>query len=109
VILLNTDTKVKVESVTDGRGDFILPPVAPGHYEVKASAPGFAASLLTDITLEVGESKTFTLILKPGSLQQTVEVTTAPPELNTDSADRSLMIEPTFVESIRRSRRANLK
>jgi Carboxypeptidase regulatory-like domain len=100
VILLNTETKVKVESVTDGRGDFILPPVAPGHYEVKASAPGFAASLLTDITLEVGESKTFTLILKPGSLQQTVEVTTTPPELNTDSADRSLMIEPTFVESI---------
>src|ERR1700733_7669561 len=100
VILLNTETKVKVESVTDGRGDFILPPVAPGHYEVKASAPGFAASLLTDITLEVGESKTFTLILKPGSLQQSVEVTTTPPELNTDSADRSLMIEPTFVESI---------
>ena len=100
VTLLNTETKVKVESVTDGKGDFILPPVAPGHYEVKASAPGFAPSLLTDITLEVGESKIFTLILKPGSLQQTVEVTATPPELNTDSADRSLMIEPTFVESI---------
>jgi hypothetical protein len=100
VALLNTDTNVKVASATDGKGDFILPPVAPGRYEVKVSAPGFAPSLLTNITLEVGESKIFTVILKPGSLQQTVEVTTTPPELNTDGADRSLMIEPTFVESI---------
>src|SRR5271170_3240738 len=81
VTLINTDTQVKVESVTDGRGDFILPPVAPGHYEVKAVAPGFAPSLLTDITLEIGESKVFTVILKPGSVQQSVDVTAAPPEL----------------------------
>jgi Carboxypeptidase regulatory-like domain len=100
VTLLNTDTKVKVESVTNGKGDFILPPVAPGHYEAKAVATGFAPSLLTDITLEVGESKVFTVILKPGSVQQTVDVTSTPPELNTDSADRGLIIEPAFVQSI---------
>jgi len=57
VTLLNTDTKVKVESVTNGKGDFLLPPVTPGHYEAKTVATGFAPSLLTDITLEVGESK----------------------------------------------------
>jgi hypothetical protein len=100
VTLLNTDTKVKVESVTNGKGDFILPPVTPGHYEAKTVATGFAPSLLTDITLEVGESKVFTVILKPGSVQQTVDVTSTPPELNTDSADRGLIIEPAFVQSI---------
>jgi Carboxypeptidase regulatory-like domain len=100
VTLLNTDTNVKVESVTDGRGDFILPPVAPGHYEVTAVAPGFAPSLLTNITLEIGESKVLTLILKPGSVQQTVNVTSTPPELSTENADRGLNIEPTFVQSI---------
>src|SRR5271154_7038719 len=61
VSLHNTDTGVTVESVTDGRGSFILPPVAPGRYEVKATAHGFAPSLLTNITLEVGESKVVTL------------------------------------------------
>lgn len=100
VTLLNTDTTVKIESVTDKKGDFILPPVAPGHYEIEAVAPGFASSLLTNITLEVGDSRAFTVVLKPGSLQQSVEVTTTPPELHTDSADRGLVIEPTFVESI---------
>jgi hypothetical protein len=100
VTLLNIDTTVKIESLTDRKGDFILPPVAPGHYEIKAVAPGFAPLLLTNITLEVGESKVFNVVLKPGSFQQTVEVTTTPPELHTDSADRGLVIEPTFVESI---------
>src|ERR1700679_2502495 len=83
VTLRNTETMVKVESTTNAKGDFILPPVAPGHYEIDAVAGGFAPSLLTNITLEVGESKVFTIILKPGSVQQTVNVTTTPPELNT--------------------------
>jgi hypothetical protein len=100
VTLVNTDTKVKVESATDGRGEFILPPASPGHYEIRVAAPGFAPSLLTGITLEVGESRDFTVVLKPGSVQQTMEVTTTPPELHTESADRGLVIEPTFVESI---------
>src|SRR5271156_1235437 len=71
VTLRNTETMVKVESATNAKGDFILPPVAPGHYEINAIAPGFAPSLLTNITLEVGESKVFAVILKPGSIQQT--------------------------------------
>jgi hypothetical protein len=52
------------------------------------------------MTLEVGESKIVTLTLKPGAVQETVEVTSTPPELNTSSADRGLIIEPAFVASL---------
>jgi len=100
VTLTNTDTRVNVQSVTDGKGNFILPPVAPGHYEVKAVASGFAPFLLTNITLELDESKVLNLELKVGSVQQIVDVTATPPELNTGNADRGLIIEPTFVQSI---------
>lgn len=100
VTLLNTQTMVRIQTVTDGTGNFILPPVAPGHYEVNVVAPGFAPSLLKDITLEVGQSKVLNVIVKANSIQQTVEVTGTPPEVNTDNADRGLTIEPAFVESI---------
>jgi hypothetical protein len=100
VTLTNINTEVKVATTTDGRGNFILPPVAPGSYEINASAQGFASTLVTGITLEVGESKVLSLQLKVGGVAQTVEVTATPPELTTDRADRSLMIEPAFVESI---------
>ena len=100
VTLTRLSTQVKVETTTDGKGDFILPPVVPGTYEIKAQAPGFESTVVTDITLEVGESKVLTMALKLGAVQQTVQVTDTPPELTVDRADRSLMIEPAFVESI---------
>ena len=100
VTLTNTDTQVKAQAVTNEKGDFSLPPVAPGHYAVTAAAQGFSSTILTDVTLEIGESRVLTLELKMGSVQQAVEVTSTPPELNTSTADRGLLIEPTFVESI---------
>lgn len=100
VTLMNTDTQVKVQAVTKGKGDFIFPPVAPGHYEVRAVAQGFTPTIQTGITLEIDESKVLTLVLKVGAVQQTVQVTSTPPELNTSSIDRSLTIEPAFVEGI---------
>ncbi len=100
VTLMRTSTHVRVVTTTTGSGNFILPPVVPGTYEIKAQAQGFSTTQITGITLEVGESKVLTLALKLGAVQQTVQVNDTPPELTTDRADRSLMIEPAFVESI---------
>jgi hypothetical protein len=100
VTLTNVNTEVKVATTTDGRGNFILPPVAPGNYEIEASAPGFAPTRVTGITLEVAESKVLPLELKVGGVAETIQVTATPPEMTTDRADRSLMIENAFVESI---------
>ncbi|WP_263351114.1 carboxypeptidase regulatory-like domain-containing protein [Acidicapsa acidisoli] len=100
VTLINVNTQVKVETRSDANGDFILPPVAPGSYEIKAEANGFGPTVITGITLEVNQSKVVTLTMKMGAVRQSVEVTDTPAELNLDRADRSLMIEPTFVESI---------
>jgi hypothetical protein len=100
VTLTNVGTQVKMETRTDGRGGFMLPPVVPGNYQIKAQAQGFAPTLVTGITLEVGESKVLTLELRVGDVVETVSVTDTPPELITDRPDRSIMIEPAFVESI---------
>lgn len=78
VTLTNTETQVKTRAVTNEKGDFSLPPVAPGHYAVTAAAQGFNSTVLTGITLEIGESRVLTLELKMGSVQQTVEVTSTP-------------------------------
>jgi Carboxypeptidase regulatory-like domain len=63
VTLTNVDTKVTVQSTSDGSGTFILPPVDPGHCDLQAKAPGFAATVLTGITLETGESKVVKIVL----------------------------------------------
>ncbi len=100
VTLTHISTQVKVETKTNASGSFVLPPVVPGNYQLKVEAEGFSPTVVTGITLEIGESRNMTLELKVGGVQQTVQVTGAPPELNTSTADRGLMIEPAFVESI---------
>lgn len=100
VVLLRASTGVRRVTTTNELGNFIFPPVAPGSYEVRAEASGFETTVVTGITLEVGGSKVLALTLKLGAVEQTVQVTDTPPELTTDRADRSLNIEPAFVESI---------
>src|SRR5271168_3439695 len=100
VTLTRISTQVTVEARTNEKGSFVFPPVVPGAYEIKAEAQGFAPAVLTGITLEIGESRNLTLQLKVGDVRQTVDVSSTPPELNTSTADRGLMIEPAFVQSI---------
>ena len=100
VLLTRTSTGVKVQTTTGQNGNFILPPVVPGTYQIEADEQGFASTIVKGITLEVGETKVMTLTLHVGSVQQSVRVTGTPPELNETTADRGLIIEPAFVESI---------
>src|SRR5579871_5252586 len=100
ITLTNADTNVSVHTKTGAGGTFILPPLAPGHYKVKVSANGFTPSVINDVTLEIGESKTLNITMRLDSVLSSISVSAAPPELNTDGSDRSLMIEPTFVQSI---------
>src|SRR5271154_3556660 len=41
VTLLNVDKQTTLKTVTDGRGVFIFPPVAPGHYQISVNATGY--------------------------------------------------------------------
>ena len=49
----NVATNVVVETTTNTQGLFFLPPVAPGTYQLVASATGFADAEVNDLVLEV--------------------------------------------------------
>ncbi len=100
VILVRPSTQVKVTAVTDAKGLFILPPVAPGNYEATVSAPGFAVWKETGLVIEVGEQKVINAVLAVASTSQTISVTAAAPELQTDDSDRGTVIEASLVETI---------
>ena len=100
VTLTRTSAGVAVRTETNSEGYFQLPPVLPGSYELKAEAAGFAQSLMSGITLEVQESKVVTIELHPAATHETVTVTDSPPELTVDRADRSILMDHTFVDGI---------
>ncbi len=100
VTLVRPATRVKTVARSDAQGDFVLPPVAPGHYDLTVRAPGFAAWTDTGIVLEVGETKAVNANLVISSTSQTVMVTDVAPELNTQSADRGTVTEQQLVSNI---------
>src|SRR3984885_14648395 len=100
VVMRNTDTAEEFRTTTTENGDFQLPPVPPGRYEIDSSMAGFATTKLTGLVLELAESKVIELQLQPASVHESVTVSTTPPELTTDRPDRSVVFDESFVDSI---------
>lgn len=86
VTLLNTDVGLSLETISNGSGVYTFSPVRIGHYTVTFAAKGFATTTQTNLTVTVSQVLQVNAQLKPGSATETVEVTAAPPTMQTDEA-----------------------
>jgi hypothetical protein len=90
VTATNTDTSLAQTATTNGAGIYLIAPLPPGHYKLAVEARGFERYLQTGIELSVSVNSTQNVMLKTGSLQETVTVfenaeliNTTTPELGT--------------------------
>ena len=74
IILKNLDTGDAARATSDLRGQFQLIGVAPGRYEMHIEAEGFAAYLLTNLTLGMGERMQQDVTLNLAAVTDTVTV-----------------------------------
>jgi hypothetical protein len=86
VTLTNEGTNLAITMTAGGDGSYIFAPVKIGIYAVSAEAPGFAKAVQSHVTLDIQQQIVVDLVLKPGAVTQTVEVTAAPPVLQTQNA-----------------------
>jgi len=92
-----TITEVNTGTVRGGQtnesGNYTFPDLAPGQYTVSVEQPGFKKESRRDIAVTVNSSTRVDVQLQPGSVSETVEVSGAPPVLETDRADTGSQIE----------------
>ena len=74
-------------SVTNESGNFTEPNLPPGTYSVSVTATGFKKETRENIVLETNTTSRVDLALAPGSTTESVTITSAPPQLQTDRAD----------------------
>ena len=86
VILLNTDQGITLETKTSNSGEYTFSPVRAGHYTLSVTSQGFQKTTQKNLTVEVAQHLLVNVQLKLGAATETVEVTTAPPELQTQDA-----------------------
>jgi len=73
VVAKNVGTGIVYTATTGGAGDYRLPNLPPGTYDLTASAPGFAKSTLKNFAVELNKVSTANFTLKV-SANETVEV-----------------------------------
>jgi hypothetical protein len=82
----NQETGLLRSTTSSGDGIYIFPQLAPGLYDISIKKQGFATEDRQNIQLHVNQNATLDFKLAVSSTSETIEVTGAPPELNTTSA-----------------------
>src|SRR5580700_1305110 len=100
VTATNVDTGSDYTDTTTGAGVYYIPYVVPGTYKVKVEADGFKTAIQDNVLLLAGKYTGQNFKLDVGSVQETVEVTTAPPLLETANGSGGTILDETTLENI---------
>ena len=94
----NLDTNLTQEVTSDEQGHYQISQLPPGRYTLTLTTPGFQTYVQAGIILTVGQDATLnTITLKPGGVQETINVTANAELLNTTSAEISTMVNQDSV------------
>ena len=83
VTATRVDTGVSQSTVTGGTGNYTIPNLVVGTYNVSAEGQGFKSGSATGITLDVSQTRQVDFKLAVTGVESTVEVDATPPLLNT--------------------------
>jgi hypothetical protein len=82
----NASTDLVRQTTTTGDGFYTITQLPPGHYAINVSKSGFTTARQADVELLVNQDAEVNFTLQVGAVSQTVDVTAAPPVLQTNNA-----------------------
>ena len=100
VTLVNTDQGITLQTKSNATGNYTFSPVRVGHYTITVTAQGFSKTTQKNLTVNVAQVLQVNVVVKPGGTTETVEVNTAPPELQTQEASVGQVIGATEVNDL---------
>jgi Carboxypeptidase regulatory-like domain/TonB-dependent Receptor Plug Domain len=100
VTLLNTDQGLSLVTNTDSSGVYTFSPVRIGNYSVSATSAGFSVTTQQNVNVAVSQNVRVNIELKTGAATETVEVTVAPPQLQTEDASVGQVVNERSVNDL---------
>jgi hypothetical protein len=100
VTATNVATGISRTANTTGSGDYTIPNLSPGTYNVKVEAAQFMPGEAKAVNLNVGDQRDLNFKLAVAGTTQTVEVTTAAPLIETTKTDVSSSITNLDMERL---------
>lgn len=93
VMAVDKDRGTEWPASTNSDGEYNLPRLPIGSYDVKVSAAGFQTSVQTNVVLDMNQTARLDFSMIVGSITQTVEVVSAAPLLQTQSTELGQVID----------------
>jgi len=100
VTVKNVGTNATRELTTSLAGEYSVPLLPPGEYEVSVERPGFKRAVLSGIKLEVDQTVRVDATLEIGEISQQISVTESAPLLQTDSSTVGQVIDQEKVSQL---------
>jgi outer membrane receptor protein involved in Fe transport len=98
VELRNKGTNAEQKAVTSSAGTYTFINLNPGSYSVTASHPGFKESTADQVDVQIGGTTRADLTLEVGDVTQSITITGATADLQTDNASLGGVIEGVQVQ-----------
>lgn len=87
-------------TVTNSDGNYTIPQLPPGRYDLRIEAANFRPVIQPDLVLETNKTQRVDIVLQAGDVQETVTVTGEAPVINTDTSSKGEVISPRQVEDL---------
>jgi hypothetical protein len=100
VTLTNEATGISRDANTNESGDYSFVDVAPGTYTVQFELTGFKKNIQKNIIVDVNQVVTLNSTLQIGGSQETVEVTSEAPQVDTTSTQLGAVINDRSVNEL---------
>jgi hypothetical protein len=100
ISLVNDATGVSRSTKTNDTGDYSLLEVQPGNYHVEYTLTGFKKVVRDNVVLEVNQVLTLNTTLQPGATQETVEVSSQAPLVDTTSTQLGAVVNDRSVSQL---------
>jgi hypothetical protein len=100
IVATDPISKAKRTATANEEGQYVLPDVPPGDYNVTASKTGFATDQISGLTVSVATQTTANFKMTLGAETTTVEVTASTADLQTMNASTGTTVDPAQVENL---------
>src|ERR1051325_4541782 len=85
---------------TDAGGRYQITPLPVGNYSLAIGKQGFRATIVNNIALEYGETRTIDALLEPGGTSETIQVSATAEAVDRTTAEVGAVIEPQQIKEI---------
>lgn len=98
--LVNEATGISRDAQTNENGDYSLVEVMPGSYRIEAQQAGFKKYVRKGITVDINQVVTMNISMTLGQMQETIEVTSEAPQVDTTNTQLGAVINDRSVNEL---------